>query len=97
MVHEWERLDVLCSLGPRRPDWTRAGAPSPRELDAMMAYRKGILAGYPSMGRLQVTPQGHQSPPRSTSLRSASGMDAKVRRPYGMPDDHPDVIAGVYS
>lgn len=91
--------------GPRRPDWTRTGTPAPRELDAMMQWRDGVLRGWPSLASADVhvnagalargrtaAPSG---PTKGTSLRAAIGAPDAIPRPPGVGADHYLVKDGV--
>ena len=57
---ELTRLDILCSYGPRRPDWTREGlSPSVREYSEMCAHREWVTRdGYSS---IQAAPAYHSA------------------------------------
>lgn len=82
------REDLLCAFGPRRPDWTRTGAPSLRELAVMKALRARALEGY-----IMISCPYYPVEPKQDKRQTPP---SKQPRPVGMPDDHPLILSGVY-
>lgn len=97
---QFAAMDIMMNCGQRRPNWSRVGDPSPREMSDMMAWRLHVLAGAPSIsGRTASPMQRNVVPPARTGADSRSfsaqaGAKGKLKRPPGIPDDHPLVLQG---
>lgn len=88
------------NCGQRRPDWSRVGNPGPREMSDMLAWRLHVMSGVPSLSvnvsRVPTAGRTNAANPskESRSFSSQMGGGAKLKRPPGIPDDHPLVLQG---